>query len=214
MGTPLSLKHFVQLLKVQSCCFCLLQGCSPEVVPLQPQKPTHSKVSTSGPALCSQLCASFKDCAGEPNHCANVCLRESQRLKTEFLMSLTQCVRQELEDCSVYSTTRSEIQKQKLSICYAATLKAYAQLDDGHQSQHVLEAICQRLARCSPEQQKETICLGHLRSSLPPAFGAILFSVRPEIISKVVSCIKQSDCSDQSWQRCMPQSLSMQSSPK
>lgn len=184
-----------------------LQRCSPEFKQLKPVS-AHSK-SMAVDSICPQLCDSFETCAGKPHQCQNVCQTHlQQQLKTEFVMSFTQCVQRELEHCAVLSSRRSEIQKEKIDLCYGATLKAYASVDQGENTKKIITALCQRQARCLAEPNETSVCTQTIQSSLQPASKAIFSSIRDEVISTMIHCIEASDCSHTSWQRCLPKNLS------
>lgn len=137
---------------------------------------------------CPRLCERMTTCEVAPPSCAASCAADQARFRPGVQPAYAACVERELAHCDSASPPD---RRQALSLCWSATLEAYAKDDDALRT--IVRAICARLARCDGPSECETTLMQKLSGSAQSKTWGL---VRKELVTSTATCIEKTGCSE------------------
>jgi hypothetical protein len=143
---------------------------------------------------CERLCDHLEICGAAPSGCRTGCERDERILREGLQSAHAACVAAALpkESCGLLSSGE---RRARIGLCWAATLEAFAKLDDGDNRRTVVRAVCAHRARCAEiaaETCEEALDDGLARS----AQGKSLAVARPTLVAAVARCVEARPCDD------------------
>lgn len=175
----------------------LALGCS-----APPARDPTAKPPLTDESACTRLCDDLVACGGAPGRCVATCEEDRARLRPGFEASFVSCVERELVPpaCSSSPTVEGDpkARSEKISLCYSATLEAYAQVDAGKALGRVLLSICKRSVRCGDVAAgNEAACVTELSAHAKEGVvGKLMAAARDELVSAIGSCVEGRDCNE------------------
>jgi hypothetical protein len=177
-------------------------GCSGPPPRVAPKKPPIADETA-----CPRLCEDLVSCGGAPGRCVATCEEDRSVLRAGFEASFVTCVEHELVPPACSSSPEvagdAKARSEKISLCYSATLEAYANLDGGKNFTHVLTSVCKRRVRCATvegaevEDGKQAACVQELTKQLQSTIAVkVLAAARDEVVANITRCVEERPCNE------------------
>ncbi len=167
-------------------CAC---ACAPE--PVTPTKPLADPTEADA---CERFCDRLQGCAIAPPSCSTGCVRDQKKMREGVYPSFVACVERELapEICAAVSNPE---RRDRLTLCWTATVEAWAARAGDDALGNVVHAVCVRRARCEPEAGAADACELELKTKLAGSGTAKMLAVaRPDLVATLATCVEQRPC--------------------
>jgi hypothetical protein len=165
---------------------CVL-GCSP----LRPPEASTDPTPPNEKDACARFCDRLEQCEVAPSGCAPQCARDQTKMREGIFPALAACTDRELGSCRLLTAPE---RRSRLSLCWSATIEAYAARFGTDAIARVVAAVCTRESRCSSEVDRVT-CEKELSERLTTSAQAKTLAVaRAELLESITKCVATKEC--------------------
>ena len=176
----------------------LAGGCAFDRSAAQPPRPLPTEADA-----CARTCARLEGCALAPAHCPSRCGLDQARLRPGVQAAFAACLEAQLATCE---TIGDLDRRQRVSLCWTATLEVWDREVGDQASRALLDAVCARAERCDPGAASSAECVATIRHDPSQvARRKTLAVARPELLAATAACIRSCSCAEpHPIDRCTP----------